>query len=78
MPTCSTGFDLTTLGIQVAELMKRGIRLGLHEFVNDLPPLGLNPRGIATSMGWWGITTCTAKPRDQLSNNTRADGTTLG
>jgi len=78
MHTCSTGVDLTTLGIKVAELMKRGIRLGLHECVNDLPPLGINPRGIATSRWLWGITTCTAKPRDQLSNNTRADGQTLG
>jgi hypothetical protein len=58
--------------------MTCGIRLGLHEFVNDLPPLGINPRGIATSRWLWGITPCTAKPRDQLSNHTRADGKTLG
>jgi hypothetical protein len=58
--------------------MKGGIRLGLHEFVNDLPPVGITPRGIATSRWVWGITTCTAKTRDQLSHHTRADGTTLG
>jgi hypothetical protein len=78
MQTGSTGFDLTTLGIKVAELIKRSLRLGLHEFVNDLPPLGINPRGIATSMWLWGIITCTAKTCDQLSNKTRADGKTLG
>ena len=78
MHTGATGFDLTTLGIQVAELIKRGIWLGLHEFVDDLPSLGIDPRGIATSMRLWGITTCTAKTRYQLSNKTRADGKTLG
>jgi hypothetical protein len=50
----------------------------LHEFVDDLLPLGINPRGIATSMGLRGIMTCTAKTHDQLSNKTRADGKTLG
>jgi hypothetical protein len=50
----------------------------LHEFVDDLLPLGINPGGIATSMGLRGISTCTAKTHDQLSNKTWADGKTLG
>lgn len=78
MHTGATGCDLTTLGIQVAELIKRGIRLGLHEGGDDLPPLGINPRRIATSMGVRSITPGTAKTRDELSYKTRADGKTLG
>ncbi len=78
MHTRSTGSDLTTVCIALAELIERGIRMVLHECVDDLPPLGINARGIATSMGLRGITTRTAKTHDQLSNNTRADGQTLG
>lgn len=78
MHTGATGFDLTTLGIQVAELIKRGIRLGLHECRDDLPPLGINPRRIATSMGVRSITPGPAKTRDEFSHEPRADGKTLG
>ncbi len=49
-----------------------------HEFVDDLLPLGINPRWMATSMGLRGIITCTANTHDQLAHNTRADGKTLG
>ena len=78
MHTCSTGHDLTAFCIELAALIKGGIRMGLHEFGDDLLPLGSNPRGMATSMGLRGIMTGTAKPHDQLSNKTRADGKTLG
>ena len=63
MHTRSTGPDLTAVCIALTQLIKRGIRMVLHEFVDDLPPLGINSRGIATSMGLRGITTCTAKTR---------------
>jgi hypothetical protein len=78
MPTCSTGHDLTAFCIALAERIKCGIRMVLHAFVDDLLPLGIKPRWIATSMGLRGIITCTGKTPDQRSNNTRADGTTLG
>jgi hypothetical protein len=62
----------------VAELIQRGIRLGLHELGYDLPPLGLDPRGMAPALWLRGLTPGPAKTRDQRSNNTRTDGKTLG
>ena len=78
MQTRSTWSHRTTVCIALAELSKRGIRMVLHEFVDDLPPLGSTARGITISMGLQGITTRTAKTHAQLSNTTRADGKTLG
>jgi hypothetical protein len=77
MQTRSTWSHRTTVCIALAELSKRGLRMVLHEFVDDLPPLGITARGIATSMGLRGITTRTAKTHEQLSHKTRADGKTL-
>jgi hypothetical protein len=78
MQTRSTRSDLTTVGIELAELRKRGIRRVLPEFVDDLPPVRSNPRWMATAMGLRGTTTRPAKPREQLSHKTRAHGKTLG
>jgi len=78
MHTRSTWSTLTTVCIEWAEFIERGLRMVRHEFVDDLPPLGINPRWMATSVGWRCRTTSTVKTRDQLSNPTRADGKTLG
>jgi hypothetical protein len=63
MHTRSPWSHLTTVCIALTEFIERGIRMVLHEFVYDLPPWGINPRGIATSVGWRGIPTSTVKPR---------------
>jgi len=78
MQTGATGLDLTTLGIQVAELLTRGIRLGLHTYGDALPPLGSKPRRMATAMGVRSLTPGPANTRDELSHEPRADGKTLG
>jgi hypothetical protein len=78
MHTGATGQDLTAVGIALTQLIKRGIRILLHSGVDDRPPLGIKARRIATAVGGWGITPCTAKPRAQLAHKPRADGQALG
>jgi hypothetical protein len=69
---------LTACCIELARLIKRGIRMVLPEVVDDLPPMGINPRRIATAMRARGVIPGPPKTHDQFSHKPRADRKTLG